>query len=121
MPTSEQIGREDLVLFINSCFACTGQDEFYGGADGQAVSIHFLHEYILGNYRKLYARTLAAGVNHYNQGLIILNLLARGQGLGADERALRPPYGLRADGPGAGAGTATVLGGRVGATRSRQP
>lgn len=87
MPTPEQIGREDLVLFINSCFACTGQDEFYGGSDGQAVSIAFLHEYILGNYRRLYARTLAAGVNHYNQGLILLNLLASGQGLSPAARA----------------------------------
>lgn len=75
---SDRVTREDLVLFINACFCCSGQAEFYGGADGQEVAIGFLHEYILGNYRRLYARTLAAGINHFNQGLIIVNLLASG-------------------------------------------
>lgn len=75
---TERVEREDLVMFINACFACTGQAEFYGPAGGQAVSIEFLHEYILGNYRRLYARTLAAGINHFNQGLILLNLLQQG-------------------------------------------
>ena len=32
-----------------------------------------------GNYRLLYARTLAAGINHFNQAQIILNLLAAGR------------------------------------------
>ena len=75
---SERVAREDLVLFINACFACTGQSEFYGDAADQGISIRFLHEYILGNYRRLYARTLAAGINHYNQALIIKSLLAAG-------------------------------------------
>lgn len=75
---SERVAREDLVLFINACFACTGQSEFYGDAAGQGISIRFLHEYILGNYRRLYARTLAAGINHYNRALIVKNLLAAG-------------------------------------------
>src|SRR5687767_10498557 len=65
-------------MFINACFACSGQREFYGDARGQSVSIEFLHQYILGNYRRLYARTLAAGINHFNQAQIILNLLASG-------------------------------------------
>ena len=72
----EQVAREDMVLFINACFACSGQSEYYGETSGQAVAISFLHEYILGNYRRLYARTLAAGINHFNQGLMITNLLA---------------------------------------------
>lgn len=75
---AERVAREDLVLFINACFAATGQSEFYGGADGQGVSIRFLHEYILGNYRRLYARTLAAGINHFSRALIALNLLRAG-------------------------------------------
>ncbi|GAB1539200.1 hypothetical protein NUACC21_18650 [Scytonema sp. NUACC21] len=75
----EQVAREDLVMFINACLACTGQKEFYDDAYGQRVSIDFLHDYILGNYRLLYARTLAAGINHFNQAQIILKLLATGR------------------------------------------
>src|SRR5688572_5300362 len=81
--TVEQLGREDLVMFINACFACSGQKEFYGDARGQRVSIGFLHEYILGNYRRLYARSLAAGINHFNQSQVILNLLATGKSTSA--------------------------------------
>ena len=75
---AERVTREDLVLFVNACFACTGQSEFYGDAAGQGIAIRFLHEYILGNYRRLYARTLATGINHYNRVLIVQNLLAAG-------------------------------------------
>src|SRR5512141_2366530 len=74
----ERIEREDLVMFVNACFACTGQAEFYGASGEQAVAIDFLHRYILGNYRRLYGRTLAAGINHFNRGLILVNLLAEG-------------------------------------------
>ncbi len=66
-------------MFINACFACTGQKEFYSDARGQGVSIAFLHEYILGNYRRLYARCLAAGINHFNRAHVITNLLATGR------------------------------------------
>jgi hypothetical protein len=76
---TEQVAREDLVMFINACLACTGQREFYDDAYGQKVSINFLHDYILGNYRLLYARTLAAGINHFNQAQIIIKLLATGK------------------------------------------
>jgi hypothetical protein len=74
-----QVAREDLVMFINACLACTGQREFYDDAYGQRVSIDFLHDYILGNYRLLYARSLSAGINHFNQAQIILKLLATGR------------------------------------------
>jgi len=84
---AERVAREDLVLFINACFASTGQSEFYGDSAGQGVSIRFLHEYILGNYRRLYARTLAAGVNHFNQALIVRNLLGAGAPTDAAQRA----------------------------------
>lgn len=83
----ERVAREDLVMFINASFACTGQREFYGDASGQSVSVDFLHRYILGNYRRLYARTLAAGVNHFNQSQIVLNLLAAGAPARAEDRA----------------------------------
>lgn len=74
----ELVEREDMVMFINACFACSGQNEFYSDGRGQAVSIEFLHAYILGNYRRLYARCLAAGINHFNKALVIVNLLATG-------------------------------------------
>jgi hypothetical protein len=77
--TENRVAREDLVLFINACFVCSGQREYYGAASEQRVSIRFLHLYILGNYRRLYARTLAAGINHFNQGQIVTNLLATGR------------------------------------------
>lgn len=75
----QQVEREDLVMFINACLSCTGQREFYDDAWGQKLSLDFLHDYILGNYRLLYARTLAAGINHFNQSQIILKLLATGK------------------------------------------
>ncbi|GGJ87309.1 hypothetical protein [Deinococcus aquiradiocola] len=79
MPSAETVAREDLILFLNAAFACTGQREFYHTADEQRVSVQFLHAYILGNYRRLYARTLAAGVNDFNAAEIIVNLLRSGQ------------------------------------------
>ena len=32
---AEQVAREDLVMFVNACFSCTGQREFYNDARGQ--------------------------------------------------------------------------------------
>ena len=84
---SLQVAREDLTMFINACFACTGQREFYGSKYSPRVSIAFLHEYILGNYRLLYARTLAAGINHFNQAQIVLNLLETGRHARPEHRA----------------------------------
>lgn len=83
---AQQVVQEDLIMFINACYSCTGQREFYDDADGQKVSINFLHDYILGNYRLLYARTLAAGINHFNQAQIILKLLASGKDIHPDYR-----------------------------------
>jgi hypothetical protein len=83
---AEQVAREDLVMFINACYSCTGQREFYDDAWGQKVSIDFLHDYILGNYRLLYARTLAAGINHFNQIQIILKLLKSGRDTSPEHR-----------------------------------
>ncbi|HBE19583.1 MAG TPA: hypothetical protein DEG17_11085 [Cyanobacteria bacterium UBA11149] len=75
----EEVAREDLVMFINACLSSTGQREFYDDNYGQKVSLSFLHDYILGNYRLLYCRTLAAGINHFNQIQIILKLLETGK------------------------------------------
>ncbi len=83
----EQVAQEDLVMFINACLTCTGQREFYDDAYGQKVSLDFLHDYILGNYRLLYCRTLAAGINHFNQMQIVLKLLATGKQTQAHHRA----------------------------------
>ncbi len=83
---AEQVGREDLVGFINAALACTGQAEFYADATGQAVSIEFFHAYVLGNYRRLYADCLAAGVNDYNRAQIIFNLLATAKQVAPSER-----------------------------------
>ncbi len=82
----EEVAREDLLMFINACLSCTGQREFYDDAYGQKVSLDFLHDYILGNYRRLYCRTLAAGINHFNQIQIILKLLATGKQTKPEDR-----------------------------------
>lgn len=83
---SQRVAREDLVMFINACLSCTGQREFYDDCYGQRVSIDFLHDYIIGNYRLLYARTLSAGINHFNQCQIILKLLATGKNTRPEHR-----------------------------------
>jgi len=77
---------EDLVIFLNACFCCTGQREFYSDGHAQTVSIEFLHDYIRGNYRRLYARALAAGVNHFNRARIVTELLASSRHLDGDAR-----------------------------------
>ncbi len=74
----ERSEREDVMMFLNACFSATNQAEFYVDQFTQSVSIDFLHRYVLANYRSIYARTLACGVNHANQQAIILNLLAIG-------------------------------------------
>ena len=82
----DTVGREDLVNFISAALACTGQAEFYGDAYGQAISIEFLHEYVLGNYRRMYAHCLAAGVNDFNRARIVRNLLATSKAAGVEQR-----------------------------------
>ena len=83
----ETVAQEDLVMFINACLSCTGQKEFYDSDYGQKVSLDFLHDYILGNYRLLYCRTLAAGINHFNQTQIVLKLLATGKETAPEHQA----------------------------------
>ncbi|MCA9014939.1 MAG: hypothetical protein KDA77_06355 [Planctomycetaceae bacterium] len=82
----ERCEREDVIMFINSCFAATRQNEYYTDLYRTSVSIEFLHRYVLINYRLLYARTLAAGINHFNQQQIIFNLLEAGAPADAAQR-----------------------------------
>lgn len=84
---AEQVAHEDLITFLNAAFACAGQRAFYGDTNGDRVSIAFLHEYVRGNYRRLYARTLALGVNHFNQLEVIRGLLALGAPTDPAQRA----------------------------------
>ena len=74
----EKSDREDLVMFINACFAATRQNEYYTDRFEQSVSIDFLHRYVMNNYRRIYARTIASGINDFNRAEIIANLLADG-------------------------------------------
>jgi len=75
----QTIPREDLALFVNACFVSTGQKEFYSAAAEQRVSLEFLHAYICTHYRRLYARCLAVGVNHYARVEIVRHLLSSGK------------------------------------------
>ncbi|HET9621501.1 MAG TPA: hypothetical protein VFP84_09055, partial [Kofleriaceae bacterium] len=92
----ERVAREDLLTFISACFACTGQREFYADSRGQGVSIKFLHDYVLGNYRALYARVLACGINDFNQAEILFRLLATGGRVAPADRALEGALIFRA-------------------------
>ena len=76
-----------MLLFVNAATASTGQREFYGEADAQRMSLEFLHDYMLGNYRELYAATLALGINDHNATLAIRRLLATGRDATAEQKA----------------------------------
>lgn len=78
MPDVAMLERQDLALFVNAACACTGQSEFYGASAEQRISLGFLHDYVFGNYRRLYGLCLAAGINHFNQAEIVARLLAAG-------------------------------------------
>lgn len=88
MPDVAALEREDIAMFINAACACSGQSEFYGADREQRVSLAFLHDYVFGNYRTLYGLCLVAGINHFNQGLIIERLLREGAPSDPTARAL---------------------------------
>ncbi|MER6177940.1 hypothetical protein [Streptosporangium sp. NPDC001681] len=106
--SADLIAAEDVLLFVNAAITATGQREFHSGAEEQRLSLDFLHDYLMGNYRDLYAATLALDVNDHNAVLIARNLLVtageadpeqrRAEGrLIARRLALLPPprvYGL---------------------------
>lgn len=79
MELAERVACEDVVMFVNAAVTSTGQREFHAGAAEQRLSLSFLHEYVLVNYRDLYAATLALDVNDFNAGLVVLNLLRTAQ------------------------------------------
>ncbi|MFC9894468.1 hypothetical protein ACFVMC_12295 [Nocardia sp. NPDC127579] len=72
---SDQVATEDVLLFANASITATGQREFHSGRSQQQLSLSFLHDYMLGNYRDLYTATLALDINDHNAALIILRLL----------------------------------------------
>lgn len=86
--TLNRIEREDITNFLASCMAATRQDEFYSSELAHHVSLAFLHDYMLVNYRDLYARALTAGINLLNQRMIIVNLLRWSRGISPERRVL---------------------------------
>lgn len=92
MMSAEEVAREDLLTFLNAAFASTAQAEFASTASQQREAMAFLHEYVRGNYRRLYARLLAAGINDAHAVEIVVGLLSTGreapEGLRAEEDAL---------------------------------
>ena len=79
MDRYEQVQTEDLLTFINACFVGTGQAQYYEAAEQQGLSLDFLHSYVQGNYRRLYARCLATGINDFNKAQILFRLLSTGR------------------------------------------
>jgi hypothetical protein len=57
------------------------------------VSIGFFHEYVLGNYRRMYTHCLAAGINDFNRAKIIVNLLTSPAELGSGSGPARKQEG----------------------------
>ncbi|MEV5710297.1 hypothetical protein AB0K82_34700, partial [Actinoallomurus sp. NPDC052274] len=68
--SADLIAAEDVLLFVNAAITSTGQREFHSGDAEQRLSLDFLHQYLLGNYRDLYAAALALDVNDHNAVLI---------------------------------------------------
>ncbi|MEW1862425.1 hypothetical protein AB0399_18965 [Streptomyces sp. NPDC088194] len=88
MPAAPEglVAAEDVLLFVNAAVTATGQREFHSGADRQRMSLDFLHAYMLGNYRELYAAALALGVNDHNAALIVRHLLETAGEAGPEQR-----------------------------------
>lgn len=83
---ADRVFREDLVLFVNSCFAATGQATFYRNEWEARLGIEFVHAYMCTNYREVYALCLALGINDFNTALVIFNLLRSPLQNGEDSR-----------------------------------
>ena len=75
-------------MFVNAAISSTAQREFHSGAAAQRMSLEFLHEYVLGNYRELYASTLALDINHLNSAMIVTNLLLTASEADREQRAV---------------------------------
>lgn len=88
MATDESLGdlvaADDVLFFVNAAITATGQREFHSEAGEQRLSLDFLHAYVLGNYRDLYAAALALDINDHNAALIVRGLLeSAGEATGA--------------------------------------
>jgi hypothetical protein len=75
-------------MFANAAVSATAQREFHSGAVEQRMSLNFLHEYVLGNYRDLYAATLALDINHLNAAMVVVNLLRTARDADARQRVV---------------------------------
>ncbi|MEV8094761.1 hypothetical protein [Kitasatospora sp. NPDC085879] len=80
------VAAEDVLLFVNAAVTATGQREFHADAAEQRLSLDFLHAYMLGNYRELYAAVLALDVNDHNAALIVRRLLESARDATAEQR-----------------------------------
>ncbi|MFJ3881662.1 hypothetical protein ACIPW5_29970 [Streptomyces sp. NPDC090077] len=83
---ADLIAADDVLLFVNAAITSTGQREFHDGADEQRLSLDFLHAYMLGNYRDLYAGVLALDINDHNAVLIVRRLLETAGEATTDQR-----------------------------------
>ncbi|MFF7698456.1 hypothetical protein [Streptomyces lydicus] len=75
MTRQDLVAAEDVLLFVHAAITATGQREFHSDADGQRLSLDFLHAYVRVNYRPLYAAALALDINDHNAALIVRRLL----------------------------------------------
>ncbi|MFE5210593.1 hypothetical protein [Streptomyces sp. NPDC056600] len=80
------VAADDVLLFVNAAITATGQREFHASAGEQSLSLDFLHAYMLGNYRDLYAGVLALDVNDHNVVLIVRRLLETSGEATAEQR-----------------------------------
>ncbi|MCN9243518.1 hypothetical protein NGF19_22470 [Streptomyces sp. RY43-2] len=80
------IAADDVLLFVNAAITSTGQCEFHSDEGEQWLSLDFLHAYMLGNYRDLYAAVLALDINDHNAALVIRHLLETAGEATADQR-----------------------------------
>lgn len=83
---ADLIAAEDVLIFVNAAVTATGQREFHSDADQQRLSLDFLHEYVIGNYREVYAAALALDINDHNAALIIRRLLETAGEATAEQR-----------------------------------
>ncbi|WP_067796774.1 hypothetical protein [Actinomadura formosensis] len=83
---ADLVACEDVLMFVNAAITSTGQREFHHDAGEQRLSLDFLHEYMLENYREVYAAALALDVNDHNAAIIVRNLLVRAGEVGVERR-----------------------------------
>ncbi|WP_242902495.1 hypothetical protein [Actinomadura terrae] len=83
---ADLIACEDALMFVNAAITSTGQREFRHHEGDQRLSLDFLHEYMLANYRRLYAAVLALRINDHNAALIVRNLLVRAGDVDVERR-----------------------------------